>query len=282
MPSIEPPAFPDDLEFIEVPEIVIEGGKRRRARRRSVVPKSGQSANSALPTPARSAAAFKRPRDEGNREAWLTRSMGLLSEHAFTPANYTVPANIRVSTSWTSRGGGRGRPIGQCWDASVSRDGHFEIFISPVIDDPVRALDILAHEMCHAVVGIPAGHGPKFRKCAEAIGLEGRMTATVAGEAFKRLAESIVANLGPYPHGALLVDRAPAVPKQRNPRAPSTAPKGKRVSSGPPAQTARLRKAQCPECGFIFRTANKWIAGRTLTCPDKDCAGHDHPVALGG
>src|SRR5262245_40096792 len=35
--------------------------------------------------------------------------------------------------------------------------------------------EILAHELVHAAVGVDQGHGPAFRKVANAIGLEGKL-----------------------------------------------------------------------------------------------------------
>jgi ribulose 1,5-bisphosphate carboxylase large subunit-like protein len=34
-------------------------------------------------------------------------------------------------------------------------------------------MEVLAHELCHAAVGVDAGHGPEFRAIAHAIGLRG-------------------------------------------------------------------------------------------------------------
>jgi hypothetical protein len=76
--------------------------------------------------------------------------------------------------------------VGECWSESHSADGHIEIMISPVLDDPMRVAGTLAHELVHAT-GRHA-HGSHFAKLAGAIGLEGKMTATTEGEAFKQAA----------------------------------------------------------------------------------------------
>jgi hypothetical protein len=82
--------------------------------------------------------------------------------------------------------------------SSVTRDDHHEIIISPVLADPVRIAGVLTHELIHAAVGVKCGHKGPFRALALGIGLEGKMTATTEGEAFKRLAQPILDGLGPY------------------------------------------------------------------------------------
>jgi hypothetical protein len=69
---------------------------------------------------------------------------------------------------------------------------YFEIMISPVLDDPMRVAGVLAHELVHATVGTQHGHKGPFAKLAKKIGLEGKMTATTEGEAFKQAVPSHV------------------------------------------------------------------------------------------
>src|SRR3546814_5983050 len=72
-----------------------------------------------------------------------------------------LPARIRVAIGFTSSGR-KGKAIGECWDNRLSADGHFEIFIRPDLAHapdamPAQIAAILAHELVHAAVGIPAG-----------------------------------------------------------------------------------------------------------------------------
>jgi hypothetical protein len=76
-------------------------------------------------------------------------------------------AHIRVAIGFTSAGR-KGKAIGECWDNRLSADGHFEIFIRPDLAHaadamPAQIAAILAHELVHAAVGIPAGHGKAFK-----------------------------------------------------------------------------------------------------------------------
>jgi hypothetical protein len=62
---------------------------------------------------------------------------------------------------------------------------------------------ILAHGLVHAAVGVEQGHGPAFGKVARAIGLDGKLTATVPGERFVAAVAPILAEVGPVPHAPL-------------------------------------------------------------------------------
>ena len=72
--------------------------------------------------------------------------------------------------------------------------------ISLVLSDPMRVAGVLAHELVHATVGTQHGHKGPFTKLAKAIGLEGKMTATTEGDAFKQAVAPILEAVGPYPH----------------------------------------------------------------------------------
>lgn len=173
------------------------------------------------------------------REEYLALAVKTLTRTVFEPAGYTVPADaIRVACGWPvgSRGTGKKRVLGQCFHPKASRAGNIEIFISPVTDCAEKAVGILAHEMVHATVGNEAGHGPAFRACAVNIGLQGKMTEALPGEALAaRIRVMIHDVLGAYPHAA--VDF-------------STRKK----------QGTRMILLRCPETGYQVRTTHKWIS----------------------
>ena len=128
----------------------------------------------------------------------------------------TEPDRVRVAIGFTSRGA-KAKAIGECWDNRLSADGHFEIFIRPDLAHapdamPAQIAAILAHELVHAAVGIPAGHGKAFKRVALGLGLVGPMRATTPGEAFLAAIAPILEGVGPLPpcpsrHGRR-VDRA--------------------------------------------------------------------------
>lgn len=189
------------------------------------------------------------------REAWLEAAVVRMTPH-FKKAGYEVP-KIRVSCGWPIAGGRSSsgkRVIGQCWSGEAASDGRCQIFISPWLTnaeaedkDGAGVLPTLVHEVVHAVVGIKELHNKVFGKCARAVGLEGKLTATHAGEALMKLCEQWTEMLGAYPHAKLDPDGSPVK-----------------------KQTTRMVKMECKadECGYICRTARKWITDvGPVSCP---------------
>lgn len=179
------------------------------------------------------------------REEWLNKAVGILSKDLFQKNGYLVPKVIHVSVGFPygSRGG---KAIGQHWHPKASLDNNGQIYITPTLASGIRVLDVLVHEMVHAAVGNEAGHGPTFKKCAEAVGLTGKMRSTVAGpELEKLLAKTITTKLGPYPHPGLNVGEAPRK-----------------------KQTTRMVKMECAACEYIVRgTMTKIIENGPVVCP---------------
>lgn len=179
------------------------------------------------------------------REQWLNAFV-TRARDVFTALGEPIPVQVRVSVGFTSSGA-RGKVISECWSEQRSRDATYEIFIRPTQDDASRVADILTHELCHAVVGLDVGHKAPFKRCAKAVGLEGKMTATVAGEAWHSWADPILADLGPLPHAAL-DDRLRK------------------------KQSTRLLKVECDACGVVARMTKKHILGN-MRCPHRGCKG---------
>ncbi len=123
----------------------------------------------------------------------------------FKRLGYPIPEKVRIGVGFPSVRGiaSKNQRIGECWSNERSGDDHHEIIISPVIADGMRVAGILTHELIHAAVGVEHGHKGPFRAMAHGLGLEGKMTATTEGEAFKRLAQPILDAIGPYPHAEL-------------------------------------------------------------------------------
>jgi hypothetical protein len=186
------------------------------------------------------------------RQAWLERATEMLRP-TFKQHGTEIPETLRVSigTPWGTR-----KAIGQCWHSTASSDGHREVFVSPMLGDADHILATLAHELVHASLPDKTKHGPAFAKLAKAIGLEGKMTATVAGDRFKETIETIKEEIGEYPGGSL-------DPSQ----------------NGAKKQTTRMLKVECEECGYVARTSRKWI--EQMGAPY--CADPDHgPMKIEG
>lgn len=179
------------------------------------------------------------------RESWLTEGMKLLTP-LFSAVGKKVPAKIRVSCGFPSTNAlsNKKRRIGECWADEASLGKYFEIFITPIISDPVEVLDILSHELVHAVVGLKCGHKGDFAVVAKAIGLEGKMTSAGAGETLKAKLKQIAKQLGPYPHDQL-----------------------SKMTTNRKKDTCRLLKAECPDCGYTVRITRKWIEIGLPVCP---------------
>lgn len=71
------------------------------------------------------------------------------------------------------------------------------IFINPSVDG-LLALDVLVHELVHAVVSV-SGHGERFLEVAKAIGLDNRGPSAGAEEVLLERLRDIEEILGRYP-----------------------------------------------------------------------------------
>jgi hypothetical protein len=175
------------------------------------------------------------------REEWLLKATDELKP-AFLETGAEIPEKTRVTCGWPSHGGRAKKQVtGECWPAKKSGDGHFEIFISPTLADPIDVLGTLVHELVHAAVGLDEGHKAAFRAAATALGLTGKMTATEVGEELKGRLHDLSAKLGAYPHAEL-------DPSQKT------------------TQSTRMLKIQCPACGWMARTSKKWMELGLPTC----------------
>lgn len=181
--------------------------------------------------------------NDRNREVWLLRAIETHLIRMFKQCGYELP-QVKVSVGLPGGRGGK-KSIGQHWRPEASDDKIGSIFISPVIDDSLEVLATLVHELVHAAVGNEAKHGPKFKSLAVLIGLEGKMTSTVAGAALIKKLQVIVDKLGKYPHAKLNLEMNPTK-----------------------KQTTRMIKMECPVTGYIARASRKVILhfGPTI-CP---------------
>lgn len=173
------------------------------------------------------------------REQWLVAAVKRLAPLFKHLDNAEIPA-VKVSVGWPGGRGNKNSVIGQCWHPEAASDKAAHIFISPVLEDPIRVLDVLAHELCHAIDVNASGHRGNFARLAKGIGLEGKMTATVAGDELRERLVKIAEGLGDYPHGALLGLSDGA--------------------DGPKKQGTRMLKVECSEgSGYIVRMTRKWL-----------------------
>jgi len=163
------------------------------------------------------------------RESWLIAGVERITP-IFAAQGHVVP-QVRVSIGWPGTGQ-RSTTIGECWPTGRSADGVNHIFIVPSLDDAVQVLDVLTHELVHAVDDCQHGHGKEFKEIALSVG--GRLTA-------------IAAALGPFPHGKL---------SRRPPRA---------LNPNPP-------RAKCPQCDYRLAIPKKFLHIGPPICPEHKVA----------
>lgn len=192
------------------------------------------------------------------REQWLLRAVDGLRK-TFSAVGATVPARLRVSCGWPGTRGEhkRGRTVGVCYHATMSTDDSVEIFVSPVVDDPLVIVATLVHELVHACLGPGHGHKGKYVELAKLVGLVKPWKSCLPGP--ELLAEKIVPlvkKLGTYPHASIDDKLAEDEPKK---------------------QKGRMLKAECVGCGYVIRTTAKWIAVGLPTCCCGDAFVADEP-----
>tara|TARA_R110002051_G_scaffold94181_1_gene163910 strand:+ start:1373 stop:1978 length:606 start_codon:yes stop_codon:yes gene_type:complete len=172
-----------------------------------------------------------------SRENYLIQTADIMRKSLFSPKGYKVP-KVELSISWATSGnrGKHGKTGGQCFAKRLHENNINQIIISPAysgstIKGTLRILDILAHELVHAVDDLKSGHKKAFKDCATAIGLIGKMQSTEASKELNGwLRKNIVDKLGKFPHGKV------SLPDDKK-------------------QTTRNIKVACDSCDFSFRTS---------------------------
>lgn len=176
------------------------------------------------------------------REGWLSDALNLMSPR-IKAAGYSLPEKVKLACGFPVGSRGGKKVLAQCIAPEASAEGITEMFVSPVLSDPLTVLGAALHEAGHACVGVKAGHGPAFKAFCAAMGLTGKATEAMPGDDCRRwLREEILPMLGAYPHAA--VD-----PNARK------------------KQGTRMIKLVCPETGYTCRTTKKWLALGVPTSP---------------
>ncbi len=174
------------------------------------------------------------------RELWLQNAVDLVSP-IFKNKGYTIP-KVQVSCGFPSTGN-KSKHVGQCWGKSSTNDGTNQLFISPILDEPVQVLDTLVHELVHAVDDCMHHHGPEFKKIATDVGLQGLMREASAGPWLQEQLTAISRQLGKYPHSK--INLAHSSSKKTGPRP----------------------RAKCKKCGYEVTPLKKWLHMGPPLCP---------------
>ncbi len=175
------------------------------------------------------------------RCSWWRRSSTLIRESLIRQLD---GRRCRVSCDWPHKAAvaRTARRVGECWYPEHSTDhASHNLFISPVLQNPVEVLETLAHELIHVAAGPNVGHKGAFVRIAKSIGFKAPWTSTPATPALIERLNGLLVNLGPYPHAAI--------------------DKSRRKKQG-----TRLLKVVCGDCGYTIRTTRQWIDTGLPTC----------------
>ena len=69
------------------------------------------------------------------------------------PRRFVPRARGRARVAWPHKK----RRIGEAWSSKNSADQSCEVFISPVLKDPIEVAATLVHELVHCAVGVEDG-----------------------------------------------------------------------------------------------------------------------------
>ena len=173
-------------------------------------------------------------------DAWLQAAVVQLNP-VFENQGFTLPS-VRVHLGWTSVGR-RGSRVGECWPSNAVEDGMNAIFITTQMKSPVDVLDVLVHELVHAVDDCTHKHGKEFAHIAKKVGLAGPPWRSAgAGSVLLEELKAISNNLGHLPYS----------------------PIAEPVSQGREMKSGRVI---CPKCGYTCRTLSEWNPQGAPLCP---------------
>jgi|TARA_R110000765_G_scaffold93293_1_gene175970 hypothetical protein len=140
---------------------------------------------------------------------WLEKATQELQTQVFTPAKLRVPNQLRLNVgSMTGTAKDRNHTLGCCYRKDVANGVNMiTLNISTTqAKDSGRVLDVLVHELIHAIDNNKHGHKGEFRKMALAVGLKGKMTATIATKKLKKVLAGIVKKIGKFPTKAVSLE----------------------------------------------------------------------------
>jgi hypothetical protein len=205
------------------------------------------------------------------RETWLNEMANLMAPR-FAELGFPLP-KFRVSVGWSASG--MDAPVtGECWDKRVSGDGHYEIFLSPRRAESDKVACTLAHELVHAAVGLSHGHKGDFATLALKLGFKRPLTEAQQPQALMAWIQPFIDKLGLFPHSpigtSLGLSLRSITKKVKGGGVALAAPiesgedgdepeGGEPINNRAPKQNTRMLKCECPMCGYIARTSQKWI-----------------------
>ena len=175
-----------------------------------------------------------------NREDWLNAAVDELRPF-FSSRGHTLPAEIRVACAYPTNAKRSGfKVLGECIPNTNSADGHYEIFISPILDAPIKVTETLIAQLCRTAKGALNVTTLSYGRVAEAMhilpagALSNPYKEVSHGQDFINAYQAIIDSLGIYPHAKVDV-------------------------SSHKSQGTRMLLARCPTCQCSIRMTAKWV-----------------------
>ena len=175
-----------------------------------------------------------------NREEWLNAAVDELRPF-FSSRGYSLPAEIRVACAYPTNAKRSGfKVLGECIPSTNSADGHYEIFISPILDSPTKVTETLIAQLCRTAKGalnvttLRYSHVAADMHLIPAGTLSNPYKEVHHGQNFTDAYQAIIDSLGVYPHAKVDV-------------------------SAHKSQGTRMLLARCPTCQCSIRMTAKWV-----------------------
>lgn len=174
------------------------------------------------------------------REEWLNAALSIIRDRV--PG---LASRVRVACGFPSTYT-RSGTLSECWPDQASRDGTWEVLISPTVALPTEVFTLLLGSVLHTLPGAASKTSNTYRSACLDAGLapadESWKTLTGTEYLWETYAQDLEA-LGVYPHAEIQA--------------------GTRK-----VQQTRMIKLCCPSCGYTIRTTAKWIATGLPVCHD--------------
>lgn len=139
---------------------------------------------------------------KNTREAWLIEVGDALLSDIIMPAVDDLGLGLEKPPVSYSINGADSNPkvLGLCAARCKNEQGLNAVTITPFLNDSLRIMDVLIHELIHAVLDNQDGHKLRFAQIAKRCGLVAPMTATTASPELVELLQAYVEVFGAIPH----------------------------------------------------------------------------------
>ena len=174
------------------------------------------------------------------RKDWLTGAINELKPF-FLLNGVSISDKIRVSCALPSNAKRTNfKSVGECFPSTNSADAHYEIFISPILDAPIKVTETLVAQLCRTAKGALNVTTLSYARVAEVMHIlpAGTLSSPYKevghGGEFLAAYTAIIDSLGIYPHAKVDV-------------------------STHKSQGTRMLLAKCPTCQCSIRMTAKWV-----------------------